>query len=365
MRILGISAFYHDSAAALVRDGEIVAAAQEERFTRKKHDSRFPAKAVEYCLAQDGVGLADVDWVAFYDKPFLKFERLLETYVAFAPRGLRSFAMAMPLWVREKLFQKSLLRNELKQFSADFDWENRLLFTEHHQSHAASAFYPSPFEDALVLTMDGVGEWATTSVALGIANILEIIKEIHFPHSLGLLYSAFTYYTGFKVNSGEYKVMGLAPYGSPRFAKQILDHLIDLKPDGSFRLNLDYFNYCTGLTMTNSKFDKLFEGPPRKPEELLTQRHMDLAASVQVVLEEAVFRMTRSLAAETGAKNLCLAGGVALNCVANGGFCATGVLKKCGFSRRLEMPEVRLAPRWPPITPSKTSLARRTSAAIT
>ena len=318
MRILGISAFYHDSAAALVRDGEIIAAAQEERFTRKKHDSRFPSKAVEFCLAQDRVGLSDVDFVAFYDKPFLKFERLLETYVAFAPRGLRSFAMAMPLWVREKLFQKNLLHNELKRFSKEFDWERRLLFAEHHQSHAASAFYPSPFENALILTMDGVGEWATTSVALGSGNHLEIIKEIHFPHSLGLLYSAFTYYTGFKVNSGEYKVMGLAPYGSPRFAKQILDHLIDLKADGSFRLNLDYFDYCTGLTMTNNKFDGLFEGPRRRPEELLTQRHMDLAASVQVVLEEAVLRMTRALAAETGAKNLCLAGGVALNCVANG-----------------------------------------------
>ena len=318
MRILGISAFYHDSAAALVRDGEIIAAAQEERFTRKKHDSRFPSKAVEYCLVEDGVALSDVDFVAFYDKPFLKFERLLETYVAFAPRGLRSFAMAMPLWVREKLFQKNLLHNELKRFSKEFDWERRLLFAEHHQSHAASAFYPSPFEDALILTMDGVGEWATTSVALGSGNKLEIIKEIYFPHSLGLLYSAFTYYTGFKVNSGEYKVMGLAPYGSPRFAKQILDHLIDLKADGSFRLNLDYFNYCTGLTMTNSKFDSLFEGPRRKPEELLTQRHMDLAASVQVVLEEVVSRMTRALAAETGANNLCLAGGVALNCVANG-----------------------------------------------
>ena len=318
MRILGISAFYHDSAAALVRDGEIVSAAQEERFTRKKHDSRFPSNAVEYCLSQEGIGLSDVDFVAFYDKPFLKFERLLETYVAFAPRGLRSFAMAMPLWVREKLFQKNLLHNELKQFSKEFDWEHSLLFAEHHQSHAASAFYPSPFEDALILTMDGVGEWATTSVALGSGNKLEIIKEIHFPHSLGLLYSAFTYYTGFKVNSGEYKVMGLAPYGSPRFAKQILDHLIDLKADGSFRLNLDYFNYCTGLTMTNSKFDSLFEGPRRKPEELLTQRHMDLAASVQVILEEVVLRMTRALAAETGKKNLCLAGGVALNCVANG-----------------------------------------------
>ena len=318
MRILGISAFYHDSAAALVRDGEIIAAAQEERFTRKKHDSRFPSKAVEFCLEQDGVGLSDVDFVAFYDKPFLKFERLLETYVAFAPRGLRSFAMAMPLWVREKLFQKNLLHNELKKFCKEFDWERRLLFAEHHQSHAASAFYPSPFENALILTMDGVGEWATTSVALGSGNHLEIIKEIHFPHSLGLLYSAFTYYTGFKVNSGEYKVMGLAPYGSPRFAKQILNHLVDLKADGSFRLNLDYFDYCTGLTMTNNKFDSLFEGPRRKPEELLTQRHMDLAASVQAVLEEVVLRMTRALATETGARNLCLAGGVALNCVANG-----------------------------------------------
>jgi carbamoyltransferase len=318
MRILGISAFYHDSAAALLRDGEIIAAAQEERFTRKKHDSRFPSHAVEFCLTQEGVDLSGIDYVVFYDKPFLKFERLLETYVAFAPRGLRSFQMAIPLWVREKLFQKSLLHDELKRFGGDFDCMHRLLFTEHHQSHAASAFYPSPFNDAVILTMDGVGEWATASVALGHGNHLEIIKEIHFPHSLGLLYSAFTYYTGFKVNSGEYKVMGLAPYGAPRHAKTILDHLIDLKPDGSFRLNQDYFNYCTGLTMTNSAFDRLFGGPPRKPDQLLTQRHMDLAASVQAVLEEVVLRMTRALAAETGAKNLCLAGGVALNCVANG-----------------------------------------------
>ena len=317
MQILGISAFYHDSAAALVRDGDIVAAAQEERFTRKKHDSRFPAHAVEFCLAQAGARLTDLDYVVFYDKPFLKFERLLETYVAFAPVGLRSFQMAIPLWVREKLFQKSLLHDELKRLG-EFDWMNRLLFAEHHQSHAASAFYPSPFTEALVLTMDGVGEWATTSVGLGRGNHLEIIKEIHFPHSLGLLYSAFTYYTGFKVNSGEYKLMGLAPYGTPRYAQKILDHIIDLKPDGSFHLNLDYFNYCTGLTMTNSKFDALFEGPPRKPDQLLTQHHMDLAASVQEVLEEVILRMTRSLKSETGAKNLCLAGGVALNCVANG-----------------------------------------------
>jgi len=318
MKVLGISAFYHDSAAALVRNGKIVAAAQEERFSRKKHDPRFPVHAVEYCLAQDGGRLEDVDFVVFYDKPFLKFERLLETYVALAPRGLRSFQMAVPLWVREKLFQKDLLRQELKRYGPEYDWTRRLLFTEHHQSHAASAFYPSPFQEALILTMDGVGEWATTSVSLGRGNHLEIIREIHFPHSLGLLYSAFTYYIGFKVNSGEYKVMGLAPYGSPRYAQQIFNYLIDLKEDGSFRLNLEYFNYCTGLTMTNGKFDALFGGPPRLPDQLLTQRHMDLAASVQAVLEEAVLRMTRSLAAETGAKNLCLAGGCALNCVANG-----------------------------------------------
>ena len=318
MRILGISAFYHDSAAALVRDGDIIAAAQEERFTRKKHDSGFPSHAVEYCLAQDGVSLDDIDYAVFYDKPFLKFERLLETYVAFAPHGLRSFQMAIPLWIREKLFQKSLLHEDLQRFGPKFDWEKKLLFTEHHQSHAASAFFPSPFEEALVLTMDGVGEWATTSIALGRGHRLEIIKEIHFPHSLGLLYSAFTYYTGFKVNSGEYKVMGLAPYGQPRYKQKIFDHLVDLKPDGSFRLNQEYFNYCAGLTMTNEKFAGLFEGPVRKPEELLTQRHMDLAASVQAALEEIVLRMTRSLAAETGMRNLCLAGGVALNCVANG-----------------------------------------------
>ena len=318
MHILGISAFYHDSAAALVRDGEIVAAAQEERFSRKKHDSGFPSHAVEFCLAQAGVALADLDYVVFYDKPFLKFERLLETYIAYAPRGLRSFQMAMPLWIREKLFQKSLLHDELLRLGPGFDWQQKLLFTEHHLSHAASAFFPSPFEEALILTMDGVGEWATTSVALGRGNKIDVIKEIHFPHSLGLLYSAFTYYTGFRVNSGEYKVMGLAPYGEPRYAQKILDHIIDLKPDGSFRLNLEFFNFCTGLTMTNGEFDRLFDGPVRKPEESLTQRHMDLAASVQQVLDEVVLRMTRSLASETGMRNLCLAGGVALNCVSNG-----------------------------------------------
>ncbi|HEX2092496.1 MAG TPA: carbamoyltransferase [Longimicrobiaceae bacterium] len=318
MRILGLSAFYHDSAAALVEDGHIVAAAQEERFTRKKHDARFPRHALAYCLAEAGVSLAEVDLVAFYDKPFLKFERLLETYLAFAPSGYRSFRMAMPFWIKEKLFQKDLLGRELRAFAPERDWGRDLLFAEHHQSHAASAFFPSPFEEAVVLTMDGVGEWATTSVSHGRGNRLEMLKEIHFPHSLGLLYSAFTYYTGFKVNSGEYKVMGLVPYGEPRYARVILDHLVDVKEDGSFRLDQSYFDYCTGLTMTNPRFDALFGGPPRRSDEPLTQRHMDLAASIQAVTEEVVLRLTRSLAAETGAKNLCLAGGVALNCVANG-----------------------------------------------
>lgn len=318
MRVLGISAFYHDSAAALIENGEIVAAAQEERFSRKKHDARFPRHALDYCLKEGGVRLEDLDFVVFYDKPFLKFERLLETYLAFAPKGLRSFRMAMPLWVREKLFQKDLLSKTLKDHGAGFEPEHKLLFAEHHVSHAASAFFPSPFKDALILTMDGVGEWATTSVAVGHGNQLDVIKEIHFPHSLGLLYSAFTYYTGFKVNSGEYKLMGLAPYGRPQYVKQITDHLIDVKPDGSFRLNTDYFEYCTGLRMTNGAFDNLFGAPARKPEEPIRQFHMDVAASVQEVLEHIVLKMTRALQAETGARNLCLAGGVALNCVANG-----------------------------------------------
>ena len=318
MVILGLSAFYHDSAAAIVRDGDIVAAAQEERFTRIKHDSNFPDKAIEYCLREAGISAEEVDHVAFYDKPFLKFERLMETYVAFAPRGFKSFSMAIPVWLREKLFQRSLLIKRLKQFSEEFDWDNKLLFSEHHQSHAASAFYPSPFKRAAILTMDGVGEWATTSLGLGTGNQLEMQREIHFPHSLGLLYSAFTYYTGFRVNSGEYKVMGLAPYGEPRFRDLILDNLIDLKADGTFRLNLDYFDYCTGLTMTNAKFDALFGAPARTSETLLTQREMDLAASIQDVTEEVVLRLGRSIASETGERNLCLAGGVALNCVANG-----------------------------------------------
>ena len=326
MRVLGISAFYHDSAAALIADGRIVAAAQEERFTRKKFDADYPRHAIEYCLNAGGVTLADVDYVAFYDKPFLKFERLLETYLTFSPRGFRSFRMALPLWLREKLFLKSLLASELKALEPKFDWDKRLAFSEHHLSHAASAFYPSPFQRAAVLTMDGVGEWATTSAGVGNGHELKIQKEINFPHSLGLLYAAFTYYTGFKVNSGEYKVMGLAPYGIPKYAQLIYDNLIDLKPDGSFRLNLDYFNYCTGLTMTNERFDALFDGAPRMPAAPLEQRHMDLAASIQTVTEEIMLRLTRSIADETGAENLCLAGGVALNCVANG-----RIVREAGF----------------------------------
>ena len=318
MFILGLSGYYHDSAAALLRDGVIVAAAQEERFSRRKHDARFPLNALRYCLDEAGISLSQVDHVAFYDKPFLKFERLLETYLAFAPRGFTSFRMAMPLWLREKLFQKDLLAKELKRLEPGVDWLERLLFSEHHLSHAASAFFASPFDEALVLTMDGVGEWASTSAAIGRGSSLEIFQEIHFPHSLGLLYSAFTYYLGFKVNSGEYKVMGLAPYGEPKYAQTILDHLIDLKPDGSYHLDQRYFDYCTGLRMTSAAFDDLFGAPPRQPEDPLTQRHMDLAASVQAVTEEAVLRMTRALRAQTGMKNLCPAGGVALNCVANG-----------------------------------------------
>jgi len=322
MRILGISGFYHDSAAALVRDGEIVAAAQEERFTRRKHDPGMPTHAIQYCLDQENIRLDDVDFVVFYDKPFLKFERLLETYLAFAPQGFRSFSKALPIWAKEKLFQKKLLRDALRQFGPI--GQERLLFAEHHLSHAASAFYPSPFQDAVILTMDGVGEWATASVALGSGNRIEILREIHFPHSLGLLYSAFTYYTGFKVNSGEYKLMGLAPYGRPRYASVIRDKLIDVKPDGSFRLNLEYFNFCTGLTMTNGRFDELFGGPARSPKEDLVQRHMDVAASIQSVLDDIMVTLTRSLAKETGAKNLCMAGGVALNCVSNAKVLADG-----------------------------------------
>ena len=316
--ILGISAFYHDSSAALVIDGKIIAAAQEERFTRRKHDPSYPVNAVNYCLKEAGLTLDKIDYIAFYDKPFLKFERLLETYVAFAPKGFQSFRMAMPVWLREKLFLKDMLIKEIKKVDKTFD-SNKLMFGEHHFSHAASAFYASPFEEAVVLTLDGVGEWATTTVAIGKGHELDIVKEIHFPHSLGLLYSAFTFYIGFRVNSGEYKVMGLAPYGEPKYKELILEKLLDLKEDGSFRLDQSYFNYATGLTMTNQKFADLFGEPIRKPDtDKLTQFHMDIAASVQSVTEEVVLTITRSLAKEYSIPNLCMAGGVALNCVANG-----------------------------------------------
>jgi carbamoyltransferase len=319
VKILGVSAFYHDAAAAMVIDGEIVAAAQEERFTRRKHDPRFPVNAIQFCLEHAGVTPQALDRVAFYDKPFLKFERLLETYLAFAPRGFASFRHALPIWIKEKLFQKDLLIRELRALlGEETTWRDKLLFSEHHLSHAASAFFPSPFERAAVLTMDGVGEWTTTSLAVGNGHDLKVLREIHFPHSLGLLYSAFTYYTGFKVNSGEYKVMGLAPYGEPKYADLIREHLIDIKEDGSFRLDLSYFDYCTGLRMTNEKFDELFGGKPRQPESWLTQREMDLAASIQAITEEVVLKLAKSIAEQTGERNLCLAGGVALNCVANG-----------------------------------------------
>ena len=317
--ILGVSAFYHDSAAAIVIDGNIIAAAQEERFTRKKHDKRYPFNAVEYVLKESKLKLHEVDYIVFYEKPFLKFERLLETYVAFAPKGFKSFSKSMPLWLKEKLFQKKMLFDELKSHDKNFNNINKIHFSEHHFSHAASAFYPSPFKEAAVLTLDGVGEWATTTIAKGVDEKLEIYKEIHFPHSIGLLYSAFTYYLGFKVNSGEYKVMGLAPYGKPKYMNLIFEKLIDLKEDGSFRLNMEYFNYATGLTMTNKKFSDLFEMPVRNAEkDLMTEFHMNIAASIQKVTEEIVLRLARSVALETGSKNLCMAGGVALNCVANG-----------------------------------------------
>ena len=330
MAILGISAFYHDSAACLIRDGAIVAAAQEERFTRKKQDAGFPIHAIRYCLREGGISLSHLRYIVFYDKPLVKFERLLETYLTFAPRGLRSFLAAMPVWMKEKMFLKSLLQRELASISEGVKKKElpQLLFAEHHESHAASAFYPSPFNTAAVLCMDGVGEWATTSAWLGRENEITPLWEIPFPHSLGLLYSAFTYYTGFKVNSGEYKVMGLAPYGEPKYVQAIYDNLIDLKQDGTFRLNMDCFNYCTGLTMTNGIFESLFGGPARKPETLLTQRDMDLARSIQDVTEEVMLRLARTLHRETGAENLCLAGGVALNCVGNGRILREGPFKE-------------------------------------
>ena len=327
MRVLGISAFYHDSGAALVEDGEIVAAVQEERLTRIKHDHAFPENAIRAVLDIAGLRLRDVDHICFYEKPFVKFERLLETYLAMAPRGFRSFAMAMPVWIRDKLFQKSALAKALRNIDPEAEAVERLLFAEHHQSHAASAYYPSPFDEAVVLTLDGVGEWATATVGIGRGEELRIVKEIRFPHSLGLLYSAFTYYTGFRVNSGEYKLMGLAPYGEPRHADLIREKLVDVREDGSFWLDMSYFDYATGLTMTNRRFDDLFGGPPRSPESPLTQREMDLAASVQEVTEDVLLRMTRALAAEYGIPNLCLAGGVALNCVANGRILRDGAFR--------------------------------------
>ena len=328
-KILGISAFYHDSAAALINDGEIVAAAQEERFTRKKHDANYPFNAIEYVLSEEKLNLNEIDYIVFFEKPFLKFERLLETYMAFAPKGFKSFSLSMPVWLKEKLFQKNFLFEKLKQHDKNFKNINKIKFSEHHYSHAASAFYPSPFKDAIVLTLDGVGEWATTTVAIGKESKLQIIKEIYFPHSLGLLYSAFTYYTGFKVNSGEYKVMGLAPYGNPKYKDLILNNLVDLKKDGSFRLNMKYFNFATGLTMTNKKFSDLFNQPVRDPKkDLLNNFHMDIASSIQSVIEEIVLRITANVAKEYNIKNLCLAGGVALNCVANG-----KILKKKTFEK--------------------------------
>ena len=328
MRLLGLSAFYHDSAAALVEDGRIIAAAQQERFTRKRHDAEFPAEAIRYCLEAGKITLDEVDHVVFFEKPLIKFERLLETYLANAPRGFSSFRVAIPVWIKEKLFQKANLEKALSAMAPSGDIGNKLLFAEHHQSHAASAFFPSPFQEAVVLTMDGVGEWATTSVSIGRGNTLEPVQEIRFPHSIGLLYSAFTYYTGFKVNSGEYKVMGLAPYGEPKYAKLILDNILDLREDGSFWLDQSYFNYATGLTMTSRKFHDLFGGPPRGTETRLTQREMDLAASVQKVTEEVMLRLTRDLAKRHGIKNLCLAGGVALNCVGNGKILRDGTFER-------------------------------------
>jgi carbamoyltransferase len=319
MKILGIAAYYHDSSACLIIDGEIVSAVQEERYTRVKHDSSFPVNAITFCLEESKLKALDLDYVVFYDKPFLKFERILETYLAFAPKGFKNFSSSLPAWIKDKLFQKEIIIKTLKEnFGSEINWGDKLLFSEHHLSHASSAFFPSPFQDAAVLTMDGVGEWATTSLALGSGNDLSMIKEINFPHSLGLLYSAFTYYAGFKVNSGEYKLMGLAPYGEPKYTDLIKKHLINIKEDGSFHLDINYFQYCTDLKMTNEKFNNLFGGQERKAEGVITQKEMDIAASIQVITEEVIIKLARGIKNITGAKNLCLAGGVALNCVANG-----------------------------------------------
>ena len=357
MHVLGISAFYHDSAAALLKDGEIVAAAQEERFTRKKHDAGFPENAIRFCLEAGGIDAGQLDCVAFYDKPLIKFTRILETYLAYPGRGLKSFLMAIPTWLRQKLWIPDLIEKKT-------GFEGKILFPEHHQSHAASAFFPSPFSRAAFLTIDGVGEWATSSFGVGRDRKIEIMAELKFPHSLGLLYSAFTYFTGFKVNSGEYKVMGLAPYGEPKYVRTILDHLIDLKEDGSFSMNMDNFAYATGLTMTGAAFDELFGGPPRKPESKLTQREMDLARSVQDVTEEIVMRMARTVKKETGEKYLCLAGGVALNCVANGKLLRERAFSRTsGFSPLRAMPEGRSGPpTWRTATTSAGSFRRKRAA---
>jgi carbamoyltransferase len=318
VNILGISAYYHDSAAALIRDGDIIAAVQEERFTRKKHDHDFPINAIKYCLHEAGIASQDLDYVAFYDKPIIKFDRILETYLSYAPEGIKSFIKAIPLWIRKKIWMPDLIKKEL-------GYEGEVLFPEHHESHASSAYFPSPFQRAAFLTIDGVGEWATSSYGVGIDNKVQILGELHFPHSLGLLYSAFTYFTGFKVNSGEYKIMGLAPYGNPKYVQKIYEHLVNLKDDGSFKMNMEFFDYCAGLTMTNGKFEKIFDGPPRKPETKLTQREMDLACSIQVVTEDIMMKMAHYVKKVTGEKYLCLAGGVALNCVGNGKLLSSGI----------------------------------------
>ena len=342
MVIIGISAYYHDSAACIISNGKILGAAQEERFTRKKHDSSFPKKSISFCLKVANLNASDINYVVFYDKPFVKFERLLETYLAFAPRGFKSFAISLPIWLKDKLFQKNTLIKELNNLLGnDHDWANKLLFSEHHLSHAASAFFPSPFKNAAILTIDGVGEWTTTSLAIGDKNKIDIKKEIHFPHSIGLLYSAMTYYTGFKVNSGEYKVMGLAPYGNPIFSDKIKDNLIDIKEDGSFHLDMTYFDFCTDLKMTSEKFHYLFGGKPREAESEVTQKEMDIAASIQNVIEEIVLKLSKNIAKITNEKNLCLAGGVALNCVANGKLIKENIF---GFNQLQEMREVHLDP---------------------
>ena len=334
MYILGISSYYHDSAACILKDGKIVAAAQEERFTRIKHDARFPSHAIDYCLKEANIAPANINNVVFYEKPFLKFERLIETYLAYAPKGFRSFIHAMPLWIKDKLFQKYALTKELESLlGSEVNWQDRILFSEHHLSHAASAYFPSPYKNAAILTLDGVGEWTTASLAVGDGSDIKILKEVFFPHSLGLLYSAFTYYTGFKVNSGEYKLMGLAPYGVPKYSDLIKEKLVTIFEDGTFQLDMSYFNYPVGLTMTNSKFNSLFGGPPREPESEITQLHMDLAASIQKVTEEIILKLAKSIANSTGEENLCLAGGVALNCVAN------GVLHRSNIFKNMPLPK--------------------------